>query len=111
MNEQLAKHYKVVHMPLISEKALQATGPFERDRKGDKTDLRRAPYVFWVDRNANKIEIKQAIEAIFDVKVDKIRTSVAKGGRRRARFRKQPVPPRKKAYVLLKDGESIEYSS
>lgn len=109
--KDLAEHFKVIFRPIITEKALAARGPYERDRKGKKTEDRRGEYAFYVNRNANKVQIAKAVSAIFDVQVDKVRTLIEKGKSRRVRFRREVVPPQKKAYVLLKEGDSIEYMS
>lgn len=109
--KDLTDHFRVIKMPMVTEKALAPRGPFVRDRKGKITDERRQQYVFHVDRNANKVQIKQAIEAIFEVEVDKVRTIIQKGRTKRVRWRRRPVAPQKKAYVLLKDGHAIDFMS
>jgi len=66
-------------------------------------------YVFKVDRGANKLEVKEAIEKIFGKKVVKVRTCNYQGKKkreRRADFGRKPHW--KKAYVKLKEGESID---
>lgn len=65
-------------------------------------------YTFIVDLNANKIEIKQAVEELFKVKVDKVRTMRVKGKWKRVRNRWGKVPDRKKAIVTLKPGNKIQ---
>ncbi len=66
-------------------------------------------YLFSVDKRSNKIEIKNAVEKLFKVKVDKVRTSI-NPGRTVKRFGR-PVGRTssvKKAYVKLKEGD-IEF--
>ena len=66
-------------------------------------------YVFKVDRGANKLEVKEAIEKIFGKKVESVRTCNYQGKKkreRRADFGRKPHW--KKAYVKLKEGESID---
>lgn len=109
--KDLSPHFRIIKKPMVTEKSVQPLGPYERDRKGNKTDERRQTYVFDVDRNANKVEIKKAVEAIFEVEVEKVRTLVTKGRSKRVRFRREPVPPHKKAYVLLKEGHALDYMS
>jgi len=65
-------------------------------------------YLFIVDKKANKIEIKKAIEKIYSVKVDKINTVNLKGKKRRIRFKEGKRPDWKKALVTLKKGHTIE---
>ena len=65
--------------------------------------------VLEVDRAANKLEIKQAIETVFNKKVVKVRTANYDGKVRRKRRADQGrTPSYKKAIVRLADGESID---
>ena len=62
-----------------------------------------------VDRFANKLEIKQAVETVFDKKVVKVRTANYDGKVRRKRRADQGrTASYKKAFVRLADGESID---
>ncbi|HSE82982.1 MAG TPA: 50S ribosomal protein L23 [Thermodesulfobacteriota bacterium] len=86
---------EVIKRPVITEKS---------------SNLREADwYVFSVDRKANKKEIKDAVENIFKVKVDKIRT-LTLPGKNVKRFGRVmgKSSPLKKAYVKLKEGK-IEF--
>ena len=66
---------------------------------------------FRVLRNANKIEIKDAVEAIFKVKVESVRTANFHGKKRRQGRYTGRRPDWKKAYVTLKEGQKmIEFS-
>ena len=87
--------YTIVKQPIVTEKSTLAT------ERGNA-------YTFLVDMRANKIEIKQAIEKIFKVKVDKVRTQVRKGKPRRVRFKVGYQPDWKRAVVTLKEGQKIE---
>ena len=62
-------------------------------------------YTFLVDMKANKVEIARAIEKIFKVKVEKVRTQVRKGKPRRMRFKWGKQPDWKRAVVTLKEGK------
>jgi len=65
---------------------------------------------FEVATHANKIEIKEATEQIFKVKVDNVRIIKKKGKRRRVGRNEGYTKNWKKAYVKLKEGEKmIEY--
>jgi large subunit ribosomal protein L23 len=90
--------YQIIRRPVITEKGL---GVKETE----------ATLVFEVASKATKTEIKQAVQAIFKVKVDSVRTSNFQGKeRRRGRFAGYR-PDWKKAYVKLKDGEKMpEYA-
>ncbi len=91
--------YEVIRRPLITEKGLQL-----KETEGS--------LVFDVAPAASKTEVKQAVEALFKVKVASVRTAnVAGKERRRGKFSGYK-PDWKKAYVRLKSGEKMpEYVS
>jgi large subunit ribosomal protein L23 len=65
-------------------------------------------YVFEVHRDANKIEIRKAVEALYHVKVDKVTSLVNPGKERRlGRYRPGYRPDWKKALVRLAKNEKI----
>lgn len=64
-------------------------------------------YVFVVDPTSNKIEIKRAVENIFNVNVVGVRTMNVRGKQRRMGLRSGKQPDWKKAIVTLKDGDKI----
>ena len=66
-------------------------------------------YTFKVAADANKIEIKAAIEAAFGVKVEKINTLNTKAKSQRVGRYTGKTKTYKKAFVTLKDGETIEF--
>jgi len=87
--------YDIIIAPVITEKAA-----FLREKYNQ--------YVFRVARDANKKEIKWAIENLYKVKVEKVRTLNVKPKPRRLRHRLYGrTSSWKKAYVKLKAGESI----
>jgi len=65
-------------------------------------------YIFWVDRKANKIEIRKAVEEIFKVKVQDVNTLNLPGKLKRVRYKSGYTPDYKKAIVTLKEGEKID---
>jgi len=65
-------------------------------------------YLFWVDRRANKIEIKDAVEELYKVTVEKVNTVTVKGKKRRVRYVQGKTSDWKKAVVTLKSGDKIE---
>jgi large subunit ribosomal protein L23 len=65
-------------------------------------------YLFEVDPRANKLQIKKAIEAIFSVKVDNVRTLRMKGKEKRLGVHVGRRPNWKKAIITLKKGQNIE---
>lgn len=66
-------------------------------------------YVFKVDRRANKLEVKRAVEQAFGVKVTGVRTANYNGKKKRLRRADEGrTAAWKKAMVRLKDGDSID---
>jgi large subunit ribosomal protein L23 len=62
-----------------------------------------------VDRDANKIEIKQAVETLFKVKVSDVRTVNVAGKMKRFGKTSAKRSNWKKAYVTLQEGQSIDF--
>jgi len=92
--------YDIIKRPLLSEKTY-ATIPEKR-------------YTFVVDMNANKIEIKQAVEGIFKVKVKRVNTLIVKGKKKSQNTRQGRSVGRtsdyKKAIVwLTESSKPIEF--
>ena len=89
--------YEVIKRPIITEKSM---GMLDENK-----------YTFEVDKNANKPEIKEAIEAIFDgVKVKKVRTMNYEGKKVRTKDGYGKRADWKKAIVTLTDdSQEIEY--
>ena len=69
--------------------------------------LENNEYVFIVDRRANKLQIKDAVEKLFNVKVQGVNTLNIKSKNKRFRMSMYKTSAIKKAIVKLKDGESI----
>jgi len=65
-------------------------------------------YLFWVDANANKVEISNAVENIYKVKVGKVNTINVKGKPKRVRYTMGMTSGWKKAVVTLKEGNKID---
>jgi large subunit ribosomal protein L23 len=87
--------YKIIERPVVSEKSvdLQSQGK----------------YTFRVSKDANKIEIREAIEAIYDVPVKSVNTLNVRGKpRRMGRGRPGRTASWKKAVVTLQPGARIE---
>ncbi len=93
--------WDIIKSPVITEKALEA-----KEETQDSGQL----LSFRVDRRATKPEIKTAVERIFQVQVDHVRTINYLGKTaRRGRFEGRK-PSWKKAYVTLKKGEKpVDY--
>ena len=65
--------------------------------------------IFKVDISASKLEIKKAVEDLFDVKVDNVTTSTQKGKSKRNRFGIYKRSDYKKAFVSLQEGSEIQF--
>jgi large subunit ribosomal protein L23 len=91
------KHYDTIRRPVITEKATMAS--------------EANAVVFEVAKDASKTEIREAVEALFGVKVKAVNTVVAKGKTKRFRGRPGVRADRKKAYVTLEDGNAIDVTT
>ncbi len=78
-----------------------------RTEKGTRQAV-SSQYLFSVRKNANKIEIKKAVEDIYKVKVETVNTSVMPGKLKRVRYKQGMTPDWKKAIVTLKTGHKID---
>ncbi|PID51522.1 MAG: 50S ribosomal protein L23 [Pasteurellales bacterium] len=92
-----ARLLKVLRAPHISEKA---TNNAENNNA----------MVFKVALDANKAEIKTAVEQLFEVKVDSVRTVVVKGKTKRRGAKMGRRSDWKKAYVTLADGQELDFA-
>lgn len=72
------------------------------------TQADRGQYVFAVRRNANKIQIKKAVEDVYKVKVQSVNTQINSGKLKRVRHQLGKTPDWKKAVVTLKQGQKID---
>jgi len=69
-----------------------------------------AQYVFQVLKQANKDEVKKAVELMFNTKVDRVRIVNVKGKAKRFGQIEGRTKGWKKAYVTLKEGQQIDFS-
>jgi large subunit ribosomal protein L23 len=87
--------YQVLKRPILTEKT-----DYQRDAN---------QYVFEVDRRANKLQIKEAVETLFDVEVKAVNTMIMKPKRRRLGRRLVATRPAwKRAVVTLAPDERIQ---
>jgi len=86
--------FDVIRRPLDTEKL-------------DKLRDRENKFAFEVGMQATKTEIKQAVEALFKVKVTDIKTAIVRGKQRRVGRSTGMRPNWKKAIVTLKEGDAI----
>ena len=90
------KLYTLIKSPIITEQTAQL---------GEKINQ----VVFKVDLDANKREIKKAVEKLFKVEVIKVTTSIVKGKRKRNRFGIYKKSNYKKAFVSLSKDSDIQF--
>ena len=96
MNQE--RVFQVLVGPHVSEKAAIAA---------DENNQ----FVFKVAVDATKAEVKKAVEQLFKVKVDNVRTLKVKGKVKRNRFGYSTKPTWKKAYVRLEQGQDIDFAA
>ena len=65
-------------------------------------------YLFLVSKEANKIQIKHAVEELYKVKVHDVNTVIYPGKLKRVRYQLGKTPDFKRAIVTLKEGQKIE---
>ena len=92
----MVKAYDIIIKPLLSEKSY--------------ADIANKKYTFIVAKNANKIEIKQAVESIFGVQVASVNTANCKGELKKQGKTQGYTSDYKKAFVQLKpESKAIEF--
>ena len=90
------KPYQIILRPLVTE-------------KGTHQSTRYNAYTFQVNLLATKTQIKAAVEELFHVKVEGVRTQVRQGKKRRFRMTVGELPTWKKAIVTLSADDKIEF--
>ncbi len=91
------EHYDVIRKPIITEKATMAS--------------EHGAVVFQVAMDSTKPMIKEAVEAVFGVKVKAVNTTIIKGKDKKFRGRPGSRSDKKKAYVTLEEGNTIDVST
>ena len=91
------KHYDVIRRPIVTEKSTMAS--------------EANAVVFEVSIDVDKGAIRDAVEALFNVKVTKVNTLIQKGKRKIFRGRKGQRKDIKKAIVTLQDGAMIDVTT
>ncbi|MGG7564925.1 50S ribosomal protein L23 [Rhodovulum sp. DZ06] len=92
-----AELYDVIRKPIITEKSTMAS--------------EQNAVVFEVAIDANKPQIKEAVETLFNVKVKAVNTAVTKGKVKRFRGQLGKRKDVKKAYVTLEEGNAIDVAT
>ncbi len=89
-------YYDLIRYPMLTEKTMTARENCNQ-------------YAFAVDRQANKVEIKKAVEKLFNVKVSGVRTQMVKGKMKRLGRTMGKRADWKKAIVTLQPDQKIEF--
>ncbi|NDY41310.1 50S ribosomal protein L23 [Dissulfurirhabdus thermomarina] len=92
----MSGHHDILKAPLITEKSTLLKETSEQ-------------VVFRVDRRANKIQVRQAVEALFNVKVQSVRMVNVKGKPKRMGRHFGRRSATKKAIVRLRPGDRIDF--
>ncbi|SMP50698.1 LSU ribosomal protein L23P [Neorhodopirellula lusitana] len=88
--------HQVLLKPLVTEKGVHRAS-------------RNNQYAFQIHRDATKLDVKKAVEELFDVKVTKVRTQTRKGKTRRFRHKVGRTSDWKKAIVSLQEDHRIDF--
>ena len=91
------EHYDVIRKPIITEKSTMAS--------------ENGAVVFEVSIDATKPQVKEAVEALFGVKVKAVNTTITKGKVKRFRGQIGRRNDVKKAYVTLEEGNTIDVAT
>ena len=94
--KMVLERYQIILRPLVTEKGMHRS---ERDNQ----------YAFEVNPLATKLDVRRAVEELFDVKVLKVRTQSRRGKPRRYRFRYGVTKKWKKAIVTLDAEHRIDF--
>ena len=88
------KNFDIIVKPILSEKTY--------------ADIHNKKYAFVVDKNANKVEIKYAVEQIFGVKVKQVNVSNVRAKDKRVGKYSGKTSSYKKAVITLAEGQSLD---
>ena len=99
--------WDILKSPVVTEKSVL----LKEDSTDSEDRVNGQVLTFRVDRKADKVEIRKAVEEIFSVKVAKVRTVQYEGKMKKRGRHEGRRPSWKKAYVTLKKGEpAVDYA-
>jgi large subunit ribosomal protein L23 len=99
----------IIKRPLLTEKSARLRETGGANASHAEGDAYAQQVVFEVARDANKIEIRTAVQSLFKVTVTGVRTLVVRGKEKRVGRFSGRRPSWKKAFVTLKPGDNIEF--
>ena len=99
----------IIKRPLLTEKSTRLRETGGTDQSYGEGEEYAQKVVFEVAKDANKVEIRRAVEALFKVEVSDVHTHIARGKTKRVGRSMGQRPSKKKAIVTLKPGQTIEF--
>ena len=94
--EHRLESYQVILRPLVTEKGMHRSS-------------RHNQYAFEIDPAASKDDVRRAVEDLFNVKVEKVRTQSRRGKPRKHKFKQGQTKAWKKAIVTLNEEHRIDF--
>jgi large subunit ribosomal protein L23 len=101
--------HSIIKRPLLTEKSTRLRETGGHDFAFGEGEEYAQKIAFEVALDANKIEIRQAIEKLFNVQVSDVHTQIVRGKEKRVGRYTGRRPRRKKAIVTLEAGQTIEF--
>ena len=102
------KPHQIIKRPILTEKGTSLKESGGMPKTTDEKD-RRSKVLFEVHGDANKVQVRQAIEALFSVKVVDVHTQIVRGKEKRVGRFVGRKPNWKKAIITLAAGNKIEF--
>ncbi len=99
----------IIKRPLLTEKGTRLRETGGADEGFAEGEAYSQKVLFEVSRDANKIEVRHAVQELFKVTVTDVRTLVVRGKEKRVGRFSGRRPSWKKAFVTLKPGDNIEF--
>ena len=100
---------QIIKRPLLTEKGTHLKETGGNPGKNLDPETIKSQLLFEVARDANKVEIRGAVQSLFKVTVTSVRTLVVRGKQKRVGRFAGRRPSWKKAFVTLKPGDNIEF--
>lgn len=101
--------HSIIKRPLLTEKSTRLRETGGHDTTFAEGEEYAQKIAFEVALDANKIEIRRAIEKLFNVQVTTVHTQLIRGKKKRVGRYMGVRPRRKKAIVTLQSGQTIEF--
>ena len=99
----------IIKRPLLTEKTARLRETGGAASAAAEGDTYAQKVVFEVAKDANKVEVRRAVESLFKVTVTDVRTLIVRGKEKRVGRFSGRRPSWKKAFVTLKPGDNIEF--